>query len=288
MSKLSLNCSRIFKCKPKLLWQAITDGAFLSFTGPIEDKMSFNFEEGGKYSMEWEECAAKVEGVFLQIIPERKVVFSWNKVKESADDDSYQTVVTLELSEHSGATLLSLVHEGFETYELIEDHTSGWKAMLKAFMESLTDQFELLVKGEKSLDLYRSSSIQVKAPVADVFNAVKSGELLSQYFPVNHQDDFVEGQAVRWNFTGEGEFKLHTHLVVENKTIKFLWGQMHVCFNFRPIENNNTEVSVDFTTLENDQSGLGGFASECDGWGQFLLKLKLFIEKDMKLEDYRL
>ena len=75
--------------------------------------------------------------------------------------------------------------------------------------------------------------------------------------------------------------------MVENELIKFKWMDTHVCFNFRAMENERTEVTIDFATTANDQDGLNGFMDEIEGWGEFLMRLKLYIERGFIVEDYR-
>lgn len=285
MSKLNLNCSRLFKCDAKTLWKGIESGAFFMFTEPDKKSMKIDFKEGGSYFMEWTEteCGGSVEGLFKQIIPYKKVVFSWDKVQK---DEQYKTIVTLDLLEKDGATLLNLVHEGFETYELIEDHNGGWNHTMKGFMDSLEEIFKENAKEKNSLDLNARYNKTVKAPVEKVFNAVREGSQLVQYFDVNRQDNFEVGKEVIWDFDGHPAFTLNVHEVIDNQLIKFKWCGMHVCFNFREKENQETEVYLEFTTSENDQKGLNEFVDECEGWTTFLGRLKFFIEKGFTMKDY--
>ena len=72
MSDLSLTCSRLFKCKPDIVWRGIESGAFFDFTKPIKENTRLEFKEGGSYHMEWTDCGSTIEGEFLQVIPNQK------------------------------------------------------------------------------------------------------------------------------------------------------------------------------------------------------------------------
>lgn len=63
-------------------------------------------------------------GIYKEIIPNEKIVFTWNS--QSVQD----TVVTITLTEKGNATEIKLVHEFMPSEEMIENHTKGWKGIL--------------------------------------------------------------------------------------------------------------------------------------------------------------
>ena len=68
---------------------------------------------------------ASVVGRFLELVPHRRVVFSygWEDGRMGVPPES--TVVEIDLDEHDGATTLRLVHRGLPP-ETVEDHQRGW------------------------------------------------------------------------------------------------------------------------------------------------------------------
>ena len=131
MIDLKIDVSREFNCDAKTLFEAIAEGALFRHTQNIPEKSSMDFRPQGQYQLEWEDCGgAVVKGVFKEISKYDKVVFSWDAVS-----GKYTSLVTITLDEASkGKTLLKLVHEGFETEELVKDHSMGWNGALDSFV----------------------------------------------------------------------------------------------------------------------------------------------------------
>ncbi len=63
-------------------------------------------------------------GEYLEIIPEEKLVFTWNSPSVT------NTRVTIELRDLGDSTELTLTHELIETESLREGHTEGWNVCL--------------------------------------------------------------------------------------------------------------------------------------------------------------
>jgi len=276
MNNIGLSMTRIFKCKAETLYKALSEGALLQFTAPLPGKMQMDFREGGKYSLEWKDCGSPVIGVFKQIIPNKKIIFSWDKTPPS--DSLYKTLVTVDLLENEGATTLTLRHEGFETYVQCEDHNKGWDSTLKDMMKSMRDHFAQLEGNKTGLDMNFKVRQTINAPIEKVFKAVQDGSLLSKYFPTNSTDSFRPGESVTWNFPNYPTLTLKVFKVVENECITFKWGATHVAFSFRTLEGNKTHVTIETTGYAIDQSGLDSSYSECNGWTEFLLKLRIYLE----------
>ena len=80
---------------------------------------------------------ASVVGRFLELVPHRRVVFSygWEDGRMGVPPES--TVVEIDLDEHDGATTLRLVHRGLPP-ETVEDHQRGWAWFLGALRDTLS------------------------------------------------------------------------------------------------------------------------------------------------------
>ncbi len=277
--KLNLSMSRIFKCDQKTLFQAIADGMLFKYCGAKMDKLKMDFKEGGLLHIEWND-GGPVSGVFKEIKPHSKISFTWcfeaEELKKKVD-----TLVTVSIKENNGKSTLTLVHEGFENFKQVDDHNHGWDDAIQDLHKSFRELFSKIEKNSSGLDLYFKLTKTIKAPRPQVFNSVFDNNELSKYFKVNSSGPLVEGQKIEWKFEGHNPLMLDVHQVIKNEMIKFQWGQSHVCFSFRDKEPNCTEVVIEATGWEANQSGLEDSYSECDGWMEFLVLLKFYTEKNI-------
>jgi uncharacterized protein YndB with AHSA1/START domain len=70
-----------------------------------------------------------VVGRFLELVPHRRVVFSYGWEDHRMGVPPESTTVEIELSEHEGATTLKLTHHGLPP-AAIEPHLHGWTYFL--------------------------------------------------------------------------------------------------------------------------------------------------------------
>jgi uncharacterized protein YndB with AHSA1/START domain len=79
---------------------------------------------------------ATVLGRFLELVPYRRVVFSygWEDGRMGVSPES--TTVEIDLTEHDGVTTLRLVHHGLPP-EAAEDHERGWAYFLGVLRDTL-------------------------------------------------------------------------------------------------------------------------------------------------------
>jgi uncharacterized protein YndB with AHSA1/START domain len=77
-----------------------------------------------------------VIGRFLELVPHRRVVFSygWEDGRMGVSPES--TTVEIDLVEENGVTLLRLVHRGLPP-PVVEDHERGWTYFLGALRDVL-------------------------------------------------------------------------------------------------------------------------------------------------------
>ena len=71
-----------------------------------------------------------VTGEYTEIIPNKKVSFTWQWTKSSMGIDDEVSTVTIELQEKNGGTELTLTHVGLTDEKAITSHTEGWKGCL--------------------------------------------------------------------------------------------------------------------------------------------------------------
>jgi uncharacterized protein YndB with AHSA1/START domain len=79
---------------------------------------------------------ATVVGRFLELVPHRRLVFSygWEDGRMGVPPES--TTVEIDLAENAGATTLRLVHHGLPP-EAVDDHERGWTYFLDILRDTL-------------------------------------------------------------------------------------------------------------------------------------------------------
>ena len=82
---------------------------------------------GGRYriDMHGENATYVHEGEYLELNAPQRLVFTWI----SAGTEQQESVVTIELAEADGGTLLTLKHEKLPTSQSAESHQGGWTAI---------------------------------------------------------------------------------------------------------------------------------------------------------------
>jgi uncharacterized protein YndB with AHSA1/START domain len=134
MSKLEI--VRQFPHEPARVFSALTDPAKMSqWFFCMESggtKVTNDLRPGGKYVVEMphEGTPVVIHGVYLEVVPPKKLVFTWNSTRGVKDGK-----VTFELSPIPEGTKLVLTHELPE--DKIAEHREGWIACfdnLEAFL----------------------------------------------------------------------------------------------------------------------------------------------------------
>ncbi|HXT49242.1 MAG TPA: SRPBCC domain-containing protein, partial [Gemmatimonadaceae bacterium] len=112
--------------------------------GPLTVSLAeIDLRVGGKYRIHMVEPDGKehrVSGVYREIDPPRKVVYSWGWDGDHPVKDS---TVTLEFFERGDATEVVLTHEGITHDEEREKHTHGWTSI----MDKLESRFGAIRAG---------------------------------------------------------------------------------------------------------------------------------------------
>jgi uncharacterized protein YndB with AHSA1/START domain len=135
--KTSLEIKRFINAPRDRVYAAWTDPAQMKqWWGPEGVRTrSFTADAriGGKYR--WDLCNLEgeemtVHGEYRELIPGKKIVFTW----KWDDDEAWRntsSVVTVELSDRDGGTELRLIHEKLPSEESRDRHTEGWKSVLE-------------------------------------------------------------------------------------------------------------------------------------------------------------
>jgi uncharacterized protein YndB with AHSA1/START domain len=80
---------------------------------------------------------ATVAGRFLELVPHRRVVFTYGWEDGRLGVPPGSTTVEIDLVEAGGATTLRLVHHGLPP-EAVPDHRRGWAFFLDALRDTLS------------------------------------------------------------------------------------------------------------------------------------------------------
>ena len=77
-----------------------------------------------------EECCG-MTGQYREINSPSRLVFTWSPLKAENSGEGPDTLVTVDLTEENGGTLVTITHEGFANSELCDLHNIGWTASLE-------------------------------------------------------------------------------------------------------------------------------------------------------------
>lgn len=128
---LHLTVKRIIQADRETVFKALTDGNIMQewfFAGEGWGATVKNdAKKGGNYriDMHGENDTYWHEGTYKEIIPNEKLVFTWNS--KAVQD----TLVTITLTEVDGGTEVRLKHEFMPNEEMKKNHTEGWTAILE-------------------------------------------------------------------------------------------------------------------------------------------------------------
>ena len=144
--KPSLTLSRTYPVAPEKVWRAWTDAEALKrWWGPAPGEpvsaAELDVRVGGRFRIVFggadgkaNECA----GVYREVVPNRKLVFTWCWPNSTPDRISLVTIV---LNDLRGNTELVFRHEQFFDESARDGHRRGWTAALEGlgrFLESKT------------------------------------------------------------------------------------------------------------------------------------------------------
>lgn len=127
----TLMVKRIINADPETLWEALTDHHIMQkwFFAAAEGwsaKVNNDPSVGGSFKIDMLSPKDSYwhEGVYKEIVPHKKIVFTWNS---GAVTD---TLVTITLNKVEGGTEVKLVHEFMPNEEMKKNHTEGWTQIL--------------------------------------------------------------------------------------------------------------------------------------------------------------
>jgi uncharacterized protein YndB with AHSA1/START domain len=129
----SIAVTRAFDAPLGLVWRAWTDpdvlGRWLCPQECTVVSLAGDLRVGGAYreTMRCGDDDLTVTGRYLEIVPERRLVFTHRWEEEGAPE----TVVTVELRARAGRTEVMLTQRGFASEASAEGHRAGWASALE-------------------------------------------------------------------------------------------------------------------------------------------------------------
>ena len=134
----SLKLQRTFPAPRERVFRAWSDPKELGmWFAPSPDHKpvvaEMEFRVGGKYRLEVHHKGGNIHrlhGVYREIIPPEKIVFTWSWAE---GPDANVSVVTVEFRDLGNSTEITLTHEGLPSVEERGKHNQGWTGVLEQF-----------------------------------------------------------------------------------------------------------------------------------------------------------
>jgi uncharacterized protein YndB with AHSA1/START domain len=135
--KPSLTLKRRFKARPARVFAAFTDPEKVKrWMGPGEMKAVIaegDLRVGGRYRWVMQSPTGEqhdVGGVYREVVPNEKLVFTW-AWKVEPPDTPHESLVTVLFKADGDGTLLTLTHENLFDEESRNGHEQGWIGALE-------------------------------------------------------------------------------------------------------------------------------------------------------------
>ena len=141
--KPSLSLTRSYPVAPEKVWHAWTDPqAIARWWGPggvqPVSLAQLDLRVGGRFRIVFGGAEGKdheVQGVYKEVVPNRKLVFTWTWPNSTPERES---LVTIEFRAASGGTELVFLHQQLFDEKVRDDHQRGWSesfAKLEHFLQ---------------------------------------------------------------------------------------------------------------------------------------------------------
>jgi uncharacterized protein YndB with AHSA1/START domain len=120
----NLKIEKVIARDPKDVFKSLKEGKLFMNCSADSNSIEIDFRVGGKYKLNFKNHKVSNWGEFLEIVPEKKIVFSW--CQTFGPDQKPDTRVTIELVPEGAMTKLVLEHVGFKDKETCDSHYQGW------------------------------------------------------------------------------------------------------------------------------------------------------------------
>jgi uncharacterized protein YndB with AHSA1/START domain len=132
-AQTSLRMTRLIKAQREKVFEAWTRPEIVKQwmgPGPVTvTRVEADARVGGGYRIEMENAGTKYVtfGEYLEVVPNRKLVFTWGW----EGPNRYETRVTVLVEDKADGTELTLIHERFANAEDMGRHEHGWTGSLE-------------------------------------------------------------------------------------------------------------------------------------------------------------
>jgi uncharacterized protein YndB with AHSA1/START domain len=181
-----LKIEKIIAKEASEVFRSLKAGRLFMNCSADSNSIEIDFREGGKYKLNFKNHKVSNWGEFLEIIPDKKIVFSW--CQTFGADQRPDTKVTIELFPENSKTRLVLEHSGFNDKSTCDNHYQGWNGgindlssemeqgqinLVRRYETSVEKLFDL-VKGSKQLfgefsDIVPNEKITLKSNATLLF-----------------------------------------------------------------------------------------------------------------------
>ncbi len=134
-----------------------------------------------------------------------------------------------------------------------------------------------------------STTIQISKPQNEVFEAIVDPAKMSRYFISESTGRMEEGTNLEWKFPEFAEEIPVTIVEVsKNEYVSFTWEgargeKLLVEITLLEVPENSTLVKITEREMPNNKKGIKWLAQNTEGWANFLVCLKAYLEHGINL-----
>lgn len=140
-----LKVEKMIAKNSKDVFKALQEGKLFMNCSADSNSLEIDFKVGGKYKINFKNHKVSNWGEFLEIIPNKKIVFTW--CQTFGLDQKPDTKVTIELFPEGVKTKLILEHQGFYDQSTCDDHYQGWNGGLTDLISEMENGQIRMVRG---------------------------------------------------------------------------------------------------------------------------------------------
>ncbi len=134
------------------------------------------------------------------------------------------------------------------------------------------------------------AAIQIRKPVAEIFEAIVNPEKMINYFISKSTGRMEEGKNLIWNFPEfDGDCPVKVGKIEPNQYVSFYWDvdekELLTEIRLTPKEHNSTLVNITEKSMENNEAGINWLGGNTEGWANFLACMKAYLEYGINLRE---
>jgi uncharacterized protein YndB with AHSA1/START domain len=139
--KQTIETSMDFSANVESLFKAWTDAEQLKQwwhpNGNSLENVTNELQEGGAVAYHFAEAGLKITGNYKEVVPNEKLVYSWNWELADQSTEKAEYVLTINFKSTENGSAIHVLQEGFAKPDDITPHEDGWKAGLESLKNHL-------------------------------------------------------------------------------------------------------------------------------------------------------